>query len=385
MLKLNKKSVLGLIAVCVMLVTLLPAGLVMANLLNEAPQPPSTNLTFSGSSTVYPIVLASVAPFKAANPSVGVVTVDQSSSGQGKRECAWGRNNLGMSSSSISGTTVINNPTDGGFVRAGFVAGQTESANLTGVPIARDALSIAIHNSVTPQIASLSKAQIKGIYEGTITNWSALGGPNMTIVPRARAVGSGTRDTLMSLCGISDSLEQTTINATGLPRAPESSDMITILNNPANTGQIGYVGIGYVSQLTGAYTVPILNEANPPVAIQGTPQNVTANTYPLSRILYLTHNKLAPQYKTAEADLYLNWILQDAGQDVVAQEGFVRLIPDQDVNKDKTINIGDVVSVGLYWGQSGSPGWIRQDVNNDGVVNIGDVVSIGLWWGISYT
>jgi len=55
--------------------------------------------------------------------------------------------------------------------------------------------------------------------------------------------------------------------------------------------------------------------------------------------------------------------------------------PDWDLNGDHVCNIGDVVVIGLKWGQTGTPGWIPEDVNNDGVVNIGDVVVIGLHWG----
>jgi len=55
--------------------------------------------------------------------------------------------------------------------------------------------------------------------------------------------------------------------------------------------------------------------------------------------------------------------------------------PDWDLNGDHVCNIGDVVVIGLKWGQTGAPGWIPEDVNNDGVVNIGDVVVIGLHWG----
>jgi hypothetical protein len=55
--------------------------------------------------------------------------------------------------------------------------------------------------------------------------------------------------------------------------------------------------------------------------------------------------------------------------------------PAWDMNGDYVINIGDVVAIGLRWGQSGTPGWIPQDVNRDGTVNIGDVVVIGLHWG----
>jgi hypothetical protein len=37
--------------------------------------------------------------------------------------------------------------------------------------------------------------------------------------------------------------------------------------------------------------------------------------------------------------------------------------------------------IGLRWGETGADGWIREDVNNDGAVDIGDVVVIGLHWG----
>ena len=56
-------------------------------------------------------------------------------------------------------------------------------------------------------------------------------------------------------------------------------------------------------------------------------------------------------------------------------------VPSWDLNGDHVCNIGDVVKIGLCWGQTGSPGWIPEDVNNDGIIDIGDVVVIGLHWG----
>lgn len=55
--------------------------------------------------------------------------------------------------------------------------------------------------------------------------------------------------------------------------------------------------------------------------------------------------------------------------------------PEWDLNGDGVCNIGDVVVVGLHWGETGSGGWIPEDLNGDGVINIGDVVVIGLYWG----
>lgn len=56
-------------------------------------------------------------------------------------------------------------------------------------------------------------------------------------------------------------------------------------------------------------------------------------------------------------------------------------LPTWDLNGDHVCNIGDVVKVGLHWGETGAPGWIPEDVSPNGAINIGDVVVIGLYWG----
>ncbi|MDD5702631.1 MAG: metallophosphoesterase, partial [Dehalococcoidales bacterium] len=55
--------------------------------------------------------------------------------------------------------------------------------------------------------------------------------------------------------------------------------------------------------------------------------------------------------------------------------------PDWDLNGDKVCDIGDVVVLGLRWGETGTQGWIPQDLNSDGIIDIGDVVVLGLHWG----
>ncbi|MBN2098201.1 MAG: PKD domain-containing protein [Dehalococcoidia bacterium] len=60
---------------------------------------------------------------------------------------------------------------------------------------------------------------------------------------------------------------------------------------------------------------------------------------------------------------------------------FATDVPAWDLNGDGVCNIGDVVVIGLHWGEMGAPGWIPQDLNGDGVINIGDVVVLGLHWG----
>ncbi len=55
--------------------------------------------------------------------------------------------------------------------------------------------------------------------------------------------------------------------------------------------------------------------------------------------------------------------------------------PAWDVNGDGSVNVLDMVQVGLHFGESGTPGWIREDVNADGAVNVLDLVTVGLHFG----
>jgi PKD repeat protein len=55
--------------------------------------------------------------------------------------------------------------------------------------------------------------------------------------------------------------------------------------------------------------------------------------------------------------------------------------PAWDFNNNHLCDIGDVVIVGLHWGETGAHGWISQDLNTNGLIDIGDVVIVGLHWG----
>lgn len=58
--------------------------------------------------------------------------------------------------------------------------------------------------------------------------------------------------------------------------------------------------------------------------------------------------------------------------------------PSWDLNNDHICDIGDVVVLGLKWGQTGAGGWIPEDLNKDGVIDIGDVVVLGLHWNATW-
>ena len=51
-----------------------------------------------------------------------------------------------------------------------------------------------------------------------------------------------------------------------------------------------------------------------------------------------------------------------------------------DVNWDDHVNILDLILIGQWWGETGTPCWVSADVNCDGVINILDMVLAGQHW-----
>lgn len=52
-----------------------------------------------------------------------------------------------------------------------------------------------------------------------------------------------------------------------------------------------------------------------------------------------------------------------------------------DINTDRVIDLEDIISVALHYGQTGAPGWIPEDVNNDGQIRLLDLVLVAVNWG----
>jgi hypothetical protein len=61
------------------------------------------------------------------------------------------------------------------------------------------------------------------------------------------------------------------------------------------------------------------------------------------------------------------------------------MTPNWDINNDGRCTILDQVIISVHYGDSGSPGWIREDVDNNGAINILDLIASSdyygdLWW-----
>jgi phosphate transport system substrate-binding protein len=172
--------------------------------------------------------------------------------------------------------------------------------------IAVDGLVMIVHP--TNPIKSLTSAQVRDIYTGRITNWSQIGGPDLTIQAISRQTGSGTRDVFEErmLAGSVDG---------NITIAGDNNEVATLVN--AQEGAVGYVGFAFQR---GAKPLQLVNECG----ITTAPDSFSAKTeeYALQRRLYL--------YNRAEASDpmlsgLLDFVSSSASDGVIHKAGFIDL------------------------------------------------------------
>lgn len=106
------------------------------------------------------------------------------------------------------------------------------SKNLEEHPVAVIVFSLIVNKGVN--VVSLSRVQISGIYNGTITNWREVGGPDLAIIPIGRPGDSGTHAAFVRYV----------LNGVEKPVQTESSTAQVIHTVETTPGAIGYVDLG---------------------------------------------------------------------------------------------------------------------------------------------
>ena len=153
---------------------------------------------------------------------------------------------LGGSGTGIS--NFINHVVDVAQSSRAMTAGERASAaangiNVTEWKVAVDGITI-ITNHDNP-VTTLTMSQLEGIFNGTYTNWQQVGGNNVPITLFGRDSASGTYSSFQSLVLVhkdnySASMQQANSNALIPPEVL------------SNVGGIGYVGLGYALEASGA-------------------------------------------------------------------------------------------------------------------------------------
>ncbi len=170
-----------------------------------------------------------------------------------------------------------------------------------------DGIAVVVNQS--NPVDALTKDQLRDIFDGTITDWSKLGGRGGPIHVYARDDKSGTFDTFKSLV-----LGGTKLLAT----AHRIEDSRELSNDVAgDAGGIGFIGLPYILSTK---PVPVADTGATPLI----PNRLTVGTedYPLSRRLFLY---TATQGGNPLSRRFADFALSPAGQAIVEATGFIPL------------------------------------------------------------
>jgi phosphate transport system substrate-binding protein len=182
--------------------------------------------------------------------------------------------------------------------------------------IARDAIAVIVH--LDNPIERLTIQQISDIYSGKINNWKELGGEDRPIVRLSRETNSGTHVYFLEEVIRMGDKDREIFFATNTLLLPSSEGIgAEIRNNP---NAIGYDGLGYVTEEM--KVIQVAREAGEDYILPS-PQSVNQGTYPIARDLYMYTNG----QPTGTIKTYLDWILSPEAQEIVAELGFVPILP----------------------------------------------------------
>ena len=245
------------------------------------------DITIKGSTTVLPIAQITAEVFMERHPDAKI-SVQGGGSGIGIAAIIDGTCDIGDSSRSMKEHELRN----------AVGKGVNPKANL----VAMDGLSVIVHPS--NKLTGLTKNQLKDIYTGKISDWSALGGESQKIVVISRDSSGGTFESFGEMA-----LDKAKVRSDALMQASNQAVASTVAKTP---GAIGYVGLGYLSSQVKALT---LNGVMP------SKETVLNNKYSLARPLFMYTNG-APQGAVKD---FLDFVLSEEGQKLVGEAGFVGL------------------------------------------------------------
>lgn len=178
--------------------------------------------------------------------------------------------------------------------------------------IARDAIAVIV-NPKNP-VNELTLKQISDIYSGKITNWQDVGGEDRPIVKLSRETNSGTHVYFLETVLRLGNREDKTLFSMDTLLLPSSEGIISEVRD--NPNAIGYDGLGYVPQ--DLKTIGIAKEQGGAYVLPSI-KTVNDKSYAVARDLYMYTNG-EPSGVVKE---YLDWILSDEAQLIVAELGFV--------------------------------------------------------------
>lgn len=258
-----------------------------ALLLNVSPLGAEEKIVIDGSTTVGPIAKAFAEYYMKQNPGVNIM-VSESGSGNGAKSLINGVCDIADMSRFMKNKE--------------FKAATEKGIFPVAHVVALDGIAMIVHPS--NPVGEITMGKIKDIYNGKITNWKDLGGPNKKIVMISRDTNSGTYETFAKLVMKKEKIVESTeyVGSNGAVRS-------RVQNTPA---AIGYVGLGFLDKTVKGLKIN---------GIYPTLQTISTGVYPIARPLFMFTNG----YPKMGSQVYrfVTIHLTKEGQKIVKRIGFV--------------------------------------------------------------
>ncbi len=282
------KAIIAVVAVIVIV------GAAAAIVLTNDDDDDKTNVTVQGSTTVNPIMEAVESAYEGLHGDVNI-NITANGSGAGAAAAIDGNADIAMLSRDLKDSET--------------------SSGLVATVIAKDGIAIIINSGVTG-VTSLTIQQIADIYDGTITNWSELGGSDATIVVEGRESTSGTRGAFEEILTNTDS---SFVVREDMVENASNNALLTSVENTDNA--IGYVSLGIaLENASDSFTILQVGGVDATIA------NVVSGDYTLQRNLILATMGEA----TGVAADIINYVLSAEGQQIVEDNGYIPINSDAD-------------------------------------------------------
>jgi phosphate transport system substrate-binding protein len=243
------------------------------------PRSAGNALVLAGSTSIQPFADKWAEVFMAEHPGK-IINVQGGGSSAGIQACLSGACDIGMSSREL----------------------KPDEKVLHEIVVARDGLAIVV-NPANP-VRGLKTSEVRQIFSGDLLSWRPLGGPGQAITVVTREEGSGTRGAFQEMV-----MGKVRIYSGAITEDSNGTVREIVAHDPAS---IGFISLGLVNDQVRALALD---------GAAASDANIRDGRYKLVRpFLFLTR-----QAPAGLAKEFIDFVLSDEGQDLVAKEGLLAI------------------------------------------------------------
>ncbi|EST38749.1 hypothetical protein N566_05720 [Streptomycetaceae bacterium MP113-05] len=251
-------------------------------------------MSVSGSTTVAPVAAEAAAALRGRGLEATVAT--QGGSAGGISQLGADQIDIAMSSKPLLQADRVAYP----------------DTDFQATQVGTDAVGVIISKEVADAgVDDLTKEQVRGLFEGKITNWSEVGGPDLEVFVYDKEPGRGTREVL-----------DTYLYGNTTPPPPPETDNFAIVGGNLETrsklkstpGSVAPLSTGFIEGHDDLFAVTL-------DGVSSASAHVASGEYPMARpLFFLTDGEPQGQVKK-----FIDYVLSDSGQKLLTEHGYLTL------------------------------------------------------------